>query len=194
MNYPLIHRKRSPFPLGGMQGERWVSPLTQKRENKKEKKKNLEEELAEYKEKYLYTLAELSNLGKTFQKEKESAIKYYAQDFMLELLPLYDIFTMVLANKNVPPEVENYLKGFELVYAQFQAFLDRNGVTEIVTAIGEEYDPIKHSAIEVEEVDEDVNKVLHIYQKGYMYKDRVLRPTTVKVSRLKEEKPEEKEN
>ena len=43
-------------------------------------------------------------------------------------------------------------------------------------------------------MEEDVNKVVHIYQKGYMYKDRVLRPTTVKVSRLKEEKPEEKEN
>ena len=42
--------------------------------------------------------------------------------------------------------------------------------------------------------EEDVNKVVHVYQKGYMYKDRVLRPTTVKVSRLKEEKPEEKEN
>lgn len=168
--------------------------VKEEKKSKKEKKKNLEEELNEYKEKYLYTLAELSNLGKTFQKEKESAIKYYAQDFMLELLPLYDIFTMVLENKNVPPEVENYLRGFELVYAQFQAFLDRNGVSEIVTKVGEEYDPVKHSAIEVEEVEEDVNNILHVYQKGYMYKDRVLRPTTVKVSRLKEEKPEEKEN
>lgn len=165
------------------------------KETKKEKKKSVEEELAEYKEKYLYTLAELSNLGKTFQKEKESAIKYFAQDYMLELLPLYDIFTMVLENKNVPPEVENYLRGFELVYSQFQGFLDRNGVVEIKTTLGEEYDPVKHSAIEVEEVEAgEENKVVHVYQKGYMYKDRVLRPTTVKVTKVKEEKVEEKEN
>ena len=64
-----------------------------KLEEEVKEEKSLEEELLEYKNKYLYTLAELSNLGKTFQKEKESAIKYYAQDFMLELLPLYDIFT-----------------------------------------------------------------------------------------------------
>jgi len=169
---------------------------TEVKETKKEKKKkSVEEELAEYKEKYLYTLAELSNLGKTFQKEKESAIKYFAQDYMLELLPLYDIFTMVLENKNVPPEVENYLRGFELVYSQFQGFLDRNGVVEIKTSINEEYDPVKHSAIEVEEVEPgEENKIVHIYQKGYMYKDRVLRPTTVKVTKIKEEKTEEKEN
>ena len=61
--------------------------------------------------------------------------------------------------------------------------IDRNGVSEIVTKVGEEYDPIKHSAIEVEEVDEDVNNILHVYQKGYMYKDRVLRPAMVKVSK-----------
>ena len=114
---------------------------------------------------------------------------------MLELLPLYDIFTMVLENKNVPPEVENYLRGFELVYSQFQGFLDRNGVVEIKTTLGEEYDPVKHSAIEVEEVEAgEENKVVHVYQKGYMYKDRVLRPTTVKVTKVKEEKVEEKEN
>ena len=159
------------------------------------KKKNLEEELLEYKQKYLYTLAELSNLGKQHEKEKKDLAKYFTQDFLLELLPLYDIFTMVISNKNVTPEVAAYLKGFELVYAQFEQFLDRNGVSEIVTKLGEEYDPLLHNAIEIEEIEEgEQHKIVQIYQKGYKMHDRVLRPTSVKITKLKTNEEPKEEN
>lgn len=157
------------------------------------KKKSLEEEMLEYKQKYLYTLAELSNLGKQHEKEKKDLAKYFTQDFMVELLPLYDIFTMVISNKNVTPEVAGYLKGFELVYAQFEQFLERNGVSEIVTKIDDEYDPLLHNAIETEEIEEGKeHRIVQIYQKGYKIHDRVLRPTSVKITKLKiNEEPKE---
>ncbi len=158
-------------------------------EEKKETKKKVEK--IDYKEKYLYTLAELSNLSKRFEKEKLEMAKYYTRDYMLELLPLFDIFSMVISNKNVAPEVAAYLKGFELVYAQFEQFFEKNGVKEIPTKLGEEYDPTKHNAIETESSEESENKIVQIYQKGYMMHDKVLRPTTVKITTLINKEPKE---
>lgn len=160
-------------------------------EEKKEIKEVKKKEKIDYKEKYLYTLAELSNLSKRYEKEKLEMAKYYTRDYMLELLPLYDIFSMVISNKNVAPEVAAYLKGFELVYAQFEQFFEKNGVKEIPTKLGEEYDPKMHNAIETESSEESENKIVQIYQKGYMMHDKVLRPTTVKITTLIKAEPKE---
>lgn len=166
-----------------------------KKETKKEVKSDkdriveLEAKLEEALSKYLYTLAELRDLHKTYQKENATSIKYVTYDLMLELLPLYDIFSMVLENKNVPSEVSAYFQGFQLVFNKFSQILEDNGVSEIKAKSGDKFDHNVHNGLESievedEELDNTINEVL---LRGYKINDKVLRPTSVKVNTIKKE-------
>ena len=68
----------------------------------------MEEKCATLNEKYLYALAQMKDLHKTYEKENAISVKYVTHDLMLELLPIIDVFSMVLENPNVPNEVSKY--------------------------------------------------------------------------------------
>lgn len=163
---------------------------TSTEETKKKKKKDviaeLEGKCATLNEKYLYALAQMRDLHKTYEKENAIAIKYVTYDLMEELLPILDIFSMVLDNDNVPSEVKAYFKGFELVYNQFKQILDKHDVKEIKCNIGDPFDHNIHNGVEKVEVDEgEHDTIAQILQKGYKIGDKVLRPVSVKVFSLK---------
>lgn len=161
----------------------------QEKESKKKKKKDviaeLEDKCAELNEKYLYALAQMKDLHKTYEKENAIAIKYVTYDLMEELLPILDIFSMVLDNANIPDEVRAYFKGFELVFNQFKQILDRHGVSEIKCQEGDKFDYNIHNGVEKVEVEEgEHDTIAQVLQKGYKIGDKVLRPVSVKVYSL----------
>ena len=183
-----------------MSEETLEEELQEEKDGKKKKKKDLinelEEKCAELNEKYLYALAQMKDLHKTYEKENAIAIKYVTYDLMEELLPILDIFSMVLENDNIPDEVKAYFKGFELVYNQFKQILDRHGVVEILTKQGDAFDYNIHNGVEKVEVEEgEHDTIAQVLQKGYKIGDKVLRPVSVKVYSVKQQNAEiEQEN
>lgn len=162
-----------------------------KKEKKKEKKmskeekkiEELEEQVANLNEKYLYALAQMKDLHKTYEKENEISVKYVTHDLMLELLPIIDVFSMVLESPNIPNEVSAYFKGFELVFNQFKDLMERHKVSEIICKVGDKFDHNIHNGVEkVETLNEEENEqICGVLQKGYKIGDKVLRPVSVKV-------------
>ena len=162
-----------------------------KKKDKKEKKMSkeekkiceLEEEVAALNEKYLYALAQMKDLHKTYEKENAISIKYVTHDLMLELLPIIDVFSMVLESPNIPSEVIAYFKGFELVFNQFKDLMERHSVSEIVCKVGDKFDHNIHNGVEKvdSENSEEDDKICAVLQKGYKIGDKVLRPVSVKV-------------
>ena len=138
------------------------------------------EENAEYKDlydKYLRLLAEFENYKKRTQKEKEDIYSLAKTDVVTKLLPVIDNFDR--AEKVI--EDETVAEGVKLIHKQFDEFLTKLGVEEIL-AEGCEFDPNLHSAVFHEDVEgEPENTVSEVLQKGYRLGERVIRHAMVKV-------------
>lgn len=170
----------------------------EKKEKTKIKKdivKELQTKLEESEDKYYRVLAEMKDLHKTYQKENLVAVKYVTHELMLELLPMYDIFSLVLENKNIPAEVSGYFKGFELVFNQFKQILENHDVSEIVTNVGDEFDYNVHNGVESIEIEDDskINTISRVLQKGFKIGGKVLRPVSVEVFVNKNQEEDEHE-
>lgn len=147
-----------------------------------EEVKKLQEELAASKNAYFKAYADADNMKKRLQAEADNVRKYRIQSFASEVLPVLDSLERALDVKVEDQNIKNYVKGFEMIYTQLKAILEKEGVTEI-EALNQPFDPNFHNALMQEKV-EDVESgiVIEVLQKGYMLKDRVLRATLVKVS------------
>ncbi|GIO27595.1 protein GrpE [Ornithinibacillus bavariensis] len=143
---------------------------------------NLKQEKEELYQRFLRTQAEFDNFKKRSQKEKEADRKYKAQDLVTELLPAIDNFERAL-QVEVTDENKNLLDGISMVYRQLVEALKSQGV-EIIEAVGKEFDPNLHQAVmQVEDDNFESNIVVEDLQKGYLIKDRVIRPAMVKVNK-----------
>ena len=145
-----------------------------------EKLEKLENELKEEKEKTLRIQAEMMNF-KRRQEESLATFKKYANESILkELLLVKDNFDRGLSLEN--DENKEIFKGFRMIYQNIEKILEENEVVEI-NAIDVEFDPAVHQAVMTEHKDGvEAGMVIDCLQKGYKYKDRVLRPAMVKVS------------
>ena len=145
--------------------------------------KQLEEKLEQANEKYLYILAEMKDLHKSYQNDNFRSLSYFKKDFVLELLPIIDIFETVLENKDVPQQVNAYLKGFEIILSQLKQFLELKGVEEIIIKDNSTFDYNLHNAIEKEETQNKKldEKIKEVIQKGYKIDGKLLRPASVVV-------------
>lgn len=159
----------------------------------------------EYKDKYLRNLAEIDNFRKRVKKEKEDYQKYVLSEFLLDLLQVYDNLERALkartpAQKNesvlnllVTEDEKSIISGVEMIYKQFSDLLKKYKVVEI-DALGKPFDPNVHQALSKEEKEEIIEPtVIEVYQKGFLYNDKLLKPTLVKVAIPKEEEEEEEE-
>ena len=147
-----------------------------------EKIEKLENELKEEKEKTLRIQAEMMNF-KRRQEESLATYKKYANESILkELLLVKDNFERGFKFTIETEDNKEMLKGFKMIYQNIEKILEDNQVTEI-DDIDVEFDPAVHQAV-MTEVAEGVapGMVIAVLQKGYKYKDRVLRPAMVKVS------------
>lgn len=156
----------------------------------KKKKKNhlyekyvaLQKENNELKDLLLRNQAELENFKKRMNEERMRDRKYALTDILTELIDVVDIFDKAVNVKTDDEKLQKFLSGFAMVNNTYKQILKRNGV-EAIDALGKPFDPAVHAAVEMVKVDGvDSNTVVEVIITGYTYKDRVLRPSMVKVS------------
>lgn len=143
---------------------------------------DLEAKYNELENRYLRLQADFDNSRRRARLDAEAAQKYRAQSLASDLLTALDNFeraTKVEANNE---QTKSLLSGMDMVYKGLLEALKKEGITPIET-VGKEFDPHLHQAVmQVEDDSFDANVVVEEFQKGYMLKDRVLRPAMVKVN------------
>ncbi|MNC43097.1 heat shock protein GrpE [compost metagenome] len=139
-------------------------------------------EVEEHKQRLLRTQADFDNFRRRTQKEKEELGKYASAKLITELLPVVDNFERALSTSSDNAEIASYSKGVEMILRQFEGILQAEGLTAMET-VGQPFNPEYHQAImQVESEDHEEGIVVEELQKGYLLKDKVLRPAMVKVS------------
>ena len=127
-------------------------------------------------------MAEFDNFRKRTEKEKTNMYAIGAKDIIEKILPVVDSFERGLATVENPEEEDPFADGMNKVYKQFTTALDELGVT-VIEAVGKEFDPNLHNAVmHVEDEEAGENIVVEEFQKGYTYKDFVVRHSMVKVA------------
>lgn len=127
--------------------------------------------------------AEFDNYRKRTQKEKEETVKYAAERVIVALLPILDNFERAVNSAKANQDFNAFSQGVEMILKQMQTALAKEGLTAI-EAVGQPFDPNLHDAVlQVDSEDHPENTVVEELQKGYYLKEKVLRPSMVKVSR-----------
>ncbi|WP_099158556.1 nucleotide exchange factor GrpE [Virgibacillus ndiopensis] len=153
-----------------------------KMETLREEVDNLIKEKDELYQKLLRNQAEFDNFKKRTQKEKESDRKYKSQDLVNDLLPAIDNFERAL-QLEITEENASFVEGITMVYRQLKDALKQQGVEEIETE-GKSFDPnLHHAVMQIEDEEMESNIIVEELQKGYILKDRVIRPAMVKVNK-----------
>ena len=163
-----------------------------------------EEKIKELEDKIARTFAEMENQRRRFEKEKDDAFDYGGFTFAKEALNLIDNLERsknILANDNVLKNSEalkKTLEHFDIIYKDLLSIFSKNNITAI-DSIGKKLDPNLHQAMmEIENDLKEPGTIIQEIQKGFMMKDRLLRPALVGVSKKSEkseeniEKPENK--
>lgn len=151
----------------------------------------LEEELKEYKDKYLRLLAELENTRKRLQKEKNEQSRLAVENTICEFIPVIDNFEKALKfAENVPGEVKSWASGFQMFLTQLKDILHNHGIVAFHSE-GNLFDPHLHEAVETEETqDHPEGMILQEFSKGYKSKARTIRAARVKVAKRASEPKE----
>lgn len=132
---------------------------------------------------YLRVLADFENYKKRINEEMIKERKYANQDLLEQLINVLDIFDKAVNIETDDEKLKNFLSGFVMINTNFKQILESHGVKKIITK-GEKFDPRYHHAMEtVWEADKEENLILEEMQTGYTYKDRLLRPSLVKVNK-----------
>ncbi|WP_225047462.1 nucleotide exchange factor GrpE [Lacticaseibacillus kribbianus] len=142
----------------------------------------LQKERDELEDKYLRAAAEISNMNNRFKKERAQLLKYDGQKLAAAVLPVLDNLERALQSEVSEDSAQSLKKGVEMVYTHLETALKDNAVTEIAATAT--FDPTLHQAVQTVPADADHPKdtVVQVLQKGYMLKDRVLRPAMVVVA------------
>lgn len=158
--------------------------LEKELEEKRKQIENLNQHVGSLQESLLRNQAELQNYKRRKEEESEKVLKYKNEDLIKELLTVVDNFERAISmdDNDLSDEVSKFLAGFKLIYTTTVGILNKFEVKEIA-AEGLEFDPEYHHAVLT---DHDETKpagvILEVMQKGYTYKDRVVRPAMVKVN------------
>ena len=159
-------------------------PKEHKKEHKKDKKlEELQNEINTLKDKNMRIAAEMVNTLRRKDEETNRLLKYSKESLITELLPVIDNFERALNVDAKTTDIESYQKGMTMIYNSLKNILEKFEVKEI-EAIDKEFDPSYHQAVMQEEKEgTKENIVIEVLQKGYTYKDKVIRPAMVKVSK-----------
>lgn len=149
---------------------------------KKNKKDKKDEKIEELTDRLTRQMAEFDNFRKRTEKEKSQMYEIGAKDIIEKILPVVDNFERGLASMSEEDKVTPFAEGMEKIYKQLMTTLDGIGVKPI-EAVGQEFNPDFHNAVMHEESDEvGENIITEEFQKGYMYRDSVVRHSMVKVA------------
>jgi molecular chaperone GrpE len=138
----------------------------------------------EAEDKYLRTHADFENIKKRLEKEKYQAIDYASEKFAKDLLSTMDTLEMALqsAHSDVPADelIEKMKEGIELTLKNMVSTFEKHDISVVET---EEFDPQIHNAVmQVESDNKQSGQIVQVMQKGYMYKERLLRPAMVSIA------------
>ena len=166
-------------------------------ENKNESKISPEDKIKELEDKLARTLAEMENQRRRYEKEKDDAFEYGGFSFARESLSLIDNFDRAKQSLENDEKIKNSdalkktLEHLDIVKKDLISIFKKNNIEEIV-AVNKKLDPNLHQAMmEIEDENKESGTIVQEIQKGYIMKDRLLRPSLVAVSK-KPEKNEEK--
>ena len=149
---------------------------------KKKKKDKKDEKIEELTDRLTRQMAEFDNFRKRTDREKSQMYEVGAKDVIDKILPVVDNFERGLGAVTEEEKEDPFVKGMEQIYKQLMTTLEGIGVKPI-EAVGNEFDPDFHNAVmhvEDEEVGENI--IVEEFQKGYMYRDSVVRHSMVKVA------------
>lgn len=162
--------------LSGEDGE----PVKEAKKFFKKKKDKKDEKIEELTDRLQRQMAEFDNFRKRTEKEKSAMYAIGAKDVVEKILPVVDNFERGLAA--APDQEEPFTEGMNKIYKQIITVLGDLGVTPI-EAVGKEFDPNLHNAVmHVEDESVEENVIVEEFQKGYLYKDTVVRHSMVKVA------------
>ncbi|WP_337985759.1 nucleotide exchange factor GrpE [Dehalobacter sp. DCM] len=126
-------------------------------------------------------MAEFDNFRKRTQKEKEETAKYASERLILALLPVLDNFERAIVSSRKNSDFEALSQGVEMIERMFLKVLEDEGL-KAIPSVGKEFDPYLHEALLREDSDQPENMILEELQRGYYLKEKVIRPSRVKVS------------
>ena len=141
----------------------------------------LEKECAEWKDKYLRSIAEFENYRRRSNEEKADWIKMATQKFALEICEVADNFERALKQVSEDKKDDSFVKGMMMIAEQLKRVMEKEGITKI-DALGKPFDPVIHDALAHIPSEYEENTVAAIIQNGYMMYDKLLRPVRVAVS------------
>lgn len=142
-------------------------------------------EQVDYKEKYYYLAAEMQNMQRRFDKEKESLLKFGSEKILKDLLDVVDNFerTLGFIKDDEDEKVKNIAVGIDMIKKQFIETLGKHGLQQ-VQAMGEVFDPNYHEAMAQQPAeDKKEMEIIQVHQNGYLLNERLLRPAKVVVAK-----------
>ena len=149
---------------------------------KKNKKDKKDEKIEELTDRLTRQMAEFDNFRKRTEKEKSQMYEIGAKDIIEKILPVVDNFERGLDAVKEEDKEDPFIQGMEMVYKQLMTVLGELGVKPI-EAVGKEFDPNLHNAVmHVEDENFGENIIAEEFQKGYVYRDSVVRHSMVKVA------------
>lgn len=179
-----LHKDELIATVEGLLREKYA--LEKDKKQFEEKVTEKEKESLDYLDRYRRSLAEVENIRKRTQMDKQENLKYANFNLISDLLVILDDFQRAIdAAKEGQTDFENYQTGIEMIEKQFLDLLFKKyGVIKYGEA-GEEFDPNRYQAMMMEEGDYDEETVADVFRKGYILHDRVIRPAQVKVGKPK---------
>ena len=164
--------------------------------NDKDLKETPEQKLKTIEEKLLRTLAEMENQRRRFEKERQEAFEFGGYNFAKESLALLDNLDRAISSFKSDEklkdskDLDKIIDGIEIIKNDLVSIFKKNGI-ESINSLYKKFDPNFHQAMfEVEDNSKEAGIIVQEVQKGYMMKDRLLRPSLVGVNKKKEEKTE----
>ena len=149
---------------------------------KKIKKDKKDEKIEELTDQVVRQMAEFDNFRKRTEKEKSQMYEIGAKDIIDKILPVIDNFERGLSVVPEDKKDDSFVQGMEMIYKQLMTTLESAGV-KVIEAVGQEFNPDFHNAVmHVEDNEVGENIVVEEFQKGYMYRDSVVRYSMVKVA------------
>jgi molecular chaperone GrpE len=138
----------------------------------------------DFQQKYVRTLAEMENMRKRMQKEKQDMVRFGIENAIAEFLPTIDNFENALRfAESAQGEVKSWAMGFQMILSQFKEVLHNHGIAAYHSE-GNTFDPAYHEAVEIIETEEHPDgTILQEFTKGYKSPHRIVRPARVKVAK-----------
>jgi molecular chaperone GrpE len=147
-----------------------------------------EKESQENYERYLRQVAEVDNFKKRVNREKEDAIRYANENLIRDILPVIDNLERAIAHAQGGGNGKPLVEGVEMVLRALLDVFSKHGVVQ-VPAVGAVFDPGKHEAMaQVESTEHEPNTIIDEHHKGYLFRDRLLRPALVTVAKAPQDK------